>query len=285
VNTIAAGAKDSTAARFRRELSAKRVIIGFVVAAVGLGSIVNDISFAIVIGIIAVAGAVEFANLARRAGGEVALPVAVTACAAYPILAYLRLLPEYESTLVVAVVIASFVASITAPLDRFAGRAALTLLCTMYLGKLLSYYILLRHAPAGALLVVVLVVTVALTDIVGMMVGLGFGRHQLAPRLSPAKSVEGALAALVVATLAGAGMWWVMRLSGPWWLAIAYPLSVSIAAEFGDLVESALKRNAHVKDAGNLIAGHGGVLDRFDSYIFACVIGCGVLLLGGRPLT
>ena len=75
------------------------------------------------------------------------------------------------------------------------------------------------------------------------------------------------------------------RLPGPWWLAIVYPLSVSIAAEFGDLVESALKRNAHVKDAGNLIAGHGGVLDRFDSYIFACVVGYAVLLLGGRPLT
>lgn len=284
MNTIAAGTKDTIAARFRRELSAKRVIIGFVVAAVGLASIANEIALAIVIGIIAVAGAVEFANLARRAGGEVALPVAVAACAAYPIFAYLGLLPAHESALVVAIVIAAFVASITAPLDRFAGRAALTLLCAMYLGKLLSYYIVLRHAPFGAQLVACLVVTVALTDIVGMIVGLGFGHHQLAPRLSPAKTVEGALAALVVATLAGAGIWWVMRLPGPWWLAIAYPLSVSIAAEFGDLVESALKRNAHVKDAGNLIAGHGGVLDRFDSYIFACVVGCAVLLLGGRPL-
>ena len=82
MNTIAAGAKDTTAARFRRELSAKRVIIGFVVAGVGLASIANDIAFAIVIGIIAVAGAVEFANLARRAGGEVAGPVAVAGCAA-----------------------------------------------------------------------------------------------------------------------------------------------------------------------------------------------------------
>ncbi|MBV8340188.1 MAG: phosphatidate cytidylyltransferase [Candidatus Eremiobacteraeota bacterium] len=284
MNTIAAGRKDTIAARFRRELSAKRVIIGFVVAAVGLASIASEMALAIFIGVIAVAGAVEFANLARRAGGEVALPVAVASCAAYPIFAYLGWLPAHESALVVAIVVAAFVASITAPLDHFAERAALTLLCAMYLGKLLSYYIVLRHAPFGAQLVACLVVTVALTDIVGMIVGLGFGHHQLAPRLSPAKTVEGALAALVVATLAGAGIWWVMRLPGPWWLAIAYPLSVSIAAEFGDLVESALKRNAHVKDAGNLIAGHGGVLDRFDSYIFACVVGCAMLLLGGRPL-
>ena len=284
MNTLAAAAKDTVAARFRRELSAKRVIIGCIVAAVGLTSIANEIAFAIVICVIAVAGAVEFANLARRAGGEVALPVAVAACAAYPLMAYLGLLPAHESALVAGIVIASFVTSLTAPLDRFAGRAALTLLCAMYLGKLLSYYILLRHAPVGAELMVCLVVTVALTDIVGMVVGLGFGHHQLAPRLSPAKTVEGALAALVAATLAGASLWWFMRLPGPWWLAIAYPLSVSVAAEFGDLVESALKRNAHVKDAGNLIAGHGGVLDRFDSYIFACVVGCAVLLLGGRPL-
>ena len=279
-STVLAG-KTTTAERFRRELNAKRVIIGFVVAAVGVGSIASQVAFALVITTIAVIGAVEFANLARRAGGEVALPVAVAACAAYPLLAFFHLLGAYESWLVVALVVACFAASLTASLDRFAGRAALTLLTAMYLGKLLSYYIIMRQLPDGARLVLWLVVTVALTDIVGMIAGLGFGHRPLAPKLSPSKTLEGALVALVAATLAGAGMWWMMQLAGPWWVAIAVPLCVSIAAEFGDLIESALKRNAHVKDAGNLIAGHGGVLDRFDSYVFAGVVGYAVLRLGG----
>ncbi|MDQ6767318.1 MAG: phosphatidate cytidylyltransferase [Candidatus Eremiobacteraeota bacterium] len=281
MNTIAAAGKSATSERFRRELSAKRVIIGFLVAGIGIASIFNDVSFAIVITAIAVIGATEFSNLARRAGAEVALPIAVAACAAYPLLAYVHLLARYESALIVIIVLASFAASMSAQLERFAGRAAMTVLATLYLGKLLTYFIILHQQPDGARLTLWLVVIVALTDIVGMMAGLGFGHHPLAPKLSPSKTQEGAVAALVVATFVGAAMWWIMRLHGPWWLAFAFPLSVSVAAEFGDLVESALKRNAHVKDSGQLIAGHGGVLDRFDSYIFAGVVGYTVLLAAG----
>ncbi len=282
MNTVAAAGRPALAERFRRELTAKRVIIGFVVAAIGVGSIANEIAFAIVITSIGVIGAVEFANLARRAGYQVALPIAVTACAAYPLLAFFHLLGRYESALVVSIVLASFIASLSAQLDHFAGRVAMTVLTTMYLGKLLSYFILLRQQPDGARITLWLVVIVALTDIVGMIAGLGFGKRPLAPKLSPSKTVEGAIAALVVATLVGAAMWWVMQLHTPWWLAIAFPLCVSIAAELGDLVESALKRSAHVKDAGNLIAGHGGVLDRFDSHLFAGVVGYAILLLAGK---
>lgn len=282
MNTMAAVGKTAMAARFRRELTGKRVLIGFLVAAVGIASIFNEIAFTIVITSIAVIGSIEFANLARRAGGEVALPIAVAACAAYPLLAYFHLLARYESTLVVAIVISSFVASLTARLERFAGRVAMTVLAALYLGKLLSYFILLRLSPDGARLTLWLVVIVALTDIVGMIAGLGFGHRPLAPKLSPSKTEEGAVAALVVATLAGAAMWWVMRIPGPAWMALALPLCVSVAAEFGDLVESALKRNAQVKDSGQLIAGHGGVLDRFDSYLFAAVVGYAILFVAGR---
>jgi phosphatidate cytidylyltransferase len=282
MNTVAAAGKHAVGERFRRELTAKRVLIGFAVAAVGVASIFNALSFALVITAIAVVGSVEFSNIARRAGGEVALPIAFAACAAYPLLAYFHLLGRYESVLVVSLILASFVASLGAGLERFAGRVAMTVLAAMYLGKLLSYFIFLRAAPDGARLVLWLVVVVALTDIAGMIAGLGFGHRKLAPRLSPSKTQEGAVAALIVATLAGTVMWLLMQMPGPWWLGIAFPICVSIAAEFGDLVESALKRNAQVKDSGNLIAGHGGVLDRFDSYIFAGVVGYGVLLLAGR---
>lgn len=277
-DVMAATPKTTAAARLRRELNAKRVLIGFVVAAIGIASIFNDLAFDAVITIIAVAGAIEFSALVRRAGTELAPAIAVVACAAYQLLAHFHLLGRYEPALVAAIVVTAFVASLSAPLDRFAGRVAMTVLAALYLGKLLTYFIVLHQAPDGARLVLWLVVTVALTDIVGMIAGLGFGHHPLAPTLSPSKTREGAVAALVVATGVGAGLWWVMRLGGPPWLALAFPLCVSVAAEFGDLVESALKRNAHVKDSGHVIAGHGGVLDRFDSYIFAAVVGYAILI-------
>lgn len=281
MNTVAVTPKANVAARFRQELSGKRVIIGVIVAAVGLAALYGSLTFALFVCAIAVIGAAEFANLAKRSGSEVALPVAMIACGAYPALAYLHALPRYEPWLITAIVVASFAASLPADLDRFSSRCAMTVLATLYLGKMLSYLVLLRQAPNGLTDTLWLVIIVALTDIVGMVAGLGFGQHPLAPRLSPAKTWEGAIGALGVATLFGAGIWWALRIHGPSWVAIVFPLTVSCAAEVGDLVESAFKRNAQVKDSGHLLASHGGVLDRFDSYIFAGVVGYVVLLVAG----
>ncbi len=108
-----------------------------------------------------------------------------------------------ESALVVGIILASFVAALPANSSQYDGRVAMTVLSSLYLGKLLSYMILLRALPHGARLVLWLVIIVVLTDTVGMIVGLGFGHRPLAPRLSPGKSWEGAIAALVVASLAG----------------------------------------------------------------------------------
>ena len=281
MNTVIATPKADVAARLRQGLSAKRVVIGLVVAIVGIASVYNQATFALVVCAISVIGAAEFANLARRSGGEVSLPVALVACGLYPALAYFHVLTRYEPWLITAIVVASFAASLTADLDRFAGRCAMTVLATLYLGKMLSFLVLMRAAHNGLAFTLWLVIIVALTDIVGMVAGLGFGQHLLAPRLSPAKTWEGAIGAFAVATLLGAGMWWTLQIHGPWWLAFVFPLAVSFAAEIGDLIESAFKRNAQVKDSGQLLADHGGVLDRFDSYIFAGVVGYVVLMLAG----
>jgi phosphatidate cytidylyltransferase len=115
-----------------------------------------------------------------------------------------------------------------------------------------------------------------------MLVGLQFGRTPLAPRISPGKTWEGAIAAFVVATAAGTLLGFVPLLGLPWYVGMIFAGSVSVAAQLGDLAESALKRNAQVKDSGQLIIGHGGVLDRFDSYFLAGVLGYAILLWFGR---
>ena len=108
---------------------------------------------------------------------------------------------------------------------------------------------------------------VALTDGFAMLIGTRFGRTPLSP-ISPRKTIEGSIGGLAVAVLAAIAIGLTPWLRLPWWEGAFIGVITSIAAQAGDLVESALKRDARVKDAGSLIAGHGGVLDRFDSYLF-----------------
>lgn len=98
-------------------------------------------------------------------------------------------------------------------------------------------------------------------------VGRKFGRHKLAPRISPGKSWEGAIASLVLATVVTALVMPQVILISPWFAAW-FGLIGNMAGQLGDLAESALKRGAGVKDSGTLLPGHGGFLDRMDSTLF-----------------
>jgi phosphatidate cytidylyltransferase len=106
-------------------------------------------------------------------------------------------------------------------------------------------------------------------DIVALYVGQLFGRHKMAPRVSPGKSWEGAAGSLVASVVYGA--LYIPRLLPPTPLAeaVALALVANIAGQLGDLCESALKRGADVKDSGTLLPGHGGWLDRVDSSLFS----------------
>ena len=171
------------------------------------------------------------------------------------------------ATVVVALATAAFASSKG---GSFA-RSGFTLLGVLYIGKLISYFIAIRALPnVGLAMTMYAIVMIAFTDIFAMLVGTSIGRTPLTP-ISPKKTVEGALgglAATVCAGVAGAMLPW---LHLTWWQGAAIGIIVSAGAQAGDLVESALKRDAHVKDAGTLILDHGGVLDRFDSYIFGGV--------------
>jgi phosphatidate cytidylyltransferase len=119
----------------------------------------------------------------------------------------------------------------------------------------------------GAAATIAAIVLIALTDIFAMVVGVSIGRTPLSP-ISPRKTVEGALGGLGAAMLAGTAAALTPWLHLPWWQGALVGAITSFGAQGGDMVESALKRDASVKDAGTLIAGHGGLLDRFDSYLF-----------------
>ncbi len=105
-------------------------------------------------------------------------------------------------------------------------------------------------------------------DISAYYAGRRFGRHKLAPSISPGKTWEGALAALALAAVAGSFYLGRFLPQVPPWQAVALSAAVNVLGQGGDLAESALKRGAGVKDSGVLLPGHGGFLDRFDSSLF-----------------
>lgn len=120
------------------------------------------------------------------------------------------------------------------------------------------------------LLIAWLVLVVQLSDVLQYVCGKLAGKHRIAPRLSPSKTVEGFVGGVALATLVGALLWWITPFG--FWQALGLALVVNLLGFFGGLVMSAIKRDRGVKDWGHMIEGHGGMLDRLDSVCFAAPI-------------
>jgi phosphatidate cytidylyltransferase len=152
---------------------------------------------------------------------------------------------------------------------------------TLYVGWLLSFLVALRLEPGtagfpeiGRNLVFLAIFASFGSDTFAYLVGKSIGRHRLAPRISPGKTWEGTAGGLFGAAV----VTFLFTLSTPfqlplnWWQAIILGLCISIFGQIGDLLESRVKRYAGVKESGNLMPGHGGILDRTDSILFAGVV-------------
>jgi phosphatidate cytidylyltransferase len=116
-------------------------------------------------------------------------------------------------------------------------------------------------------------------DIGAYYIGRPFGKHKLAPRVSPQKSWEGSIASVFASTLVGTLYLQRFLPSVPLWQAAALTVAANIAGQLGDLAESAMKRGANVKDSGGILPGHGGFLDRVDSTLFALPVIYAYLML------
>ena len=143
----------------------------------------------------------------------------------------------------------------------------------LYVGFLLSYLVALRLEAGREWLYLALFATFG-SDTAAYFVGRAFGRHRLAPRISPGKTWEGAIAGVFGAVIVSL----LFMLPTPVQLPLGYGevivlgILISVFGQIGDLVESLLKRNTWVKESGSLMPGHGGLLDRMDSIVFAGVI-------------
>jgi phosphatidate cytidylyltransferase len=150
---------------------------------------------------------------------------------------------------------------------------AWTIAGILYVGWLLSFLVSLRLNAGRDWLYLVLFATFG-SDTAAYFIGKAIGRHKLAPQISPGKTWEGAIAGVLGAVIVSLLFTLNTPLQLPlvYWQAIILGVLVSVFGQLGDLAESLLKRNFGVKDSGNLMPGHGGLLDRMDSVLFAGVV-------------
>lgn len=151
--------------------------------------------------------------------------------------------------------------------------AAATVFAPVYIGLPLGSVAALRAdaAPDGRWIVMLLLVTIVVSDSAQYYTGRALGRRPLSPNISPKKTVEGAVGGVIFATIAmAAGGRYVF--GSPVWMLSILGAVIALLGIVGDLFESQLKRSAGVKDSSHLIPGHGGVLDRIDSWLFAAPV-------------
>jgi len=153
----------------------------------------------------------------------------------------------------------------------------------IYIAYPLTLIPLLWKKEDGTALVIFLMVCVWVGDIAALYIGRAFGKHKLAPRLSPGKTWEGSAASIAGSVIAAFLVIYIgdvltargnliLHTSQPMWQSLLLAAVLNIAAQLGDLLESAIKRGAGVKDSGSMLPGHGGMLDRIDALLLAAPV-------------
>jgi phosphatidate cytidylyltransferase len=262
-------------------IDARRVAVGALIAVIGIASVFWPYTFYLLVLVLGLACLHELARLCEMKGNPLEYPIAMLGVVAYTVLAAFDQLHKWEGVLLAAIIIGAFWLGTFGEQKGYFARTAYTVLGVLYIGKLLTYFIFIRQVPGnGMWLTLYVIVLIALTDIFAMLVGTLGGRHRLT-KISPKKTIEGSAGALLIVTGIAAVLGLRPELHFLWWQGALLGAFTSLAAQAGDLVESALKRDAGVKDTGTVIIGHGGFLDRFDSYLFGGMAFFGMLHLVG----
>lgn len=247
----------------RYRLLSAIVLIPLILGAVLLG---GPVFFALVLVALLVAG-YEFYKMAQDAAFHPNVILGQLLIAAFLADTYARTSLSHE-ILTVALVFSLVVATFRRGEGWITGWA-ITLAGALYIGVLGSYFVQVRELPNGPLWTGLVLLTTWATDTAAYIAGHRLGRHGFFTSISPKKTWEGAVAGWIAATVV---MFIMASLAGLAPLAsLGLGIGVGVAATFGDLAESVLKRQFNAKDSGAIVPGHGGLLDRMDSLLFAAV--------------
>jgi phosphatidate cytidylyltransferase len=157
--------------------------------------------------------------------------------------------------------------------DLSVERIAVSFLGVFFIPLALVHMVYIRNLNGGMQLIFLIFIEVWVLDTVAYVFGYMFGKHKLAKNVSPKKTTEGAVAGVIFGVLAAAVCRYLF-ISDILTLCEVVVLGfvISVVSQFSDLAESLIKRDGSVKDSGKIIPGHGGVFDRFDSYIFTAPV-------------
>ena len=278
--SVEAGLSPSPGRQDLRKRLVTAILLGpLFLAAVAVGGVVFLAAVLALAGI----GAWEFFRLAARKRSRPRAVLGIALALLFPVVFYLA--PASSLTIPGLVVLGVIGVALAQLLDAEADEAlesvSLTVYGAAYVGLLFGHFVLIREISRvvpgmpywwGAALVGLTVLLAWLNDSAAYVIGRRWGKHKLIPRVSPGKTIEGAAGALVVTVLIAVGVVLAAGSRMPLLApadALAIGALVAAAGPAGDLVESAFKRDAGVKDASDLMPGHGGVLDRFDSLMAA----------------
>jgi len=228
--------------------------------------------FTLLIAAAALAGTYEFYHMANFDRREPLLYLGLLLALAFVLSPHYRS-PDILPIVITATMLISLICLLCRPSREEAFHNwAWTIVGALYVGWMLSYWLSLRGLEDGRNWVCLAMLTTFANDTGAFFIGRAMGKHRLAPAISASKTWEGALGGLICAILGAMVIATVLNLISPftfrYWQIILLGFLVGLFAQLGDLVESLLKRNMGVKESGNLLPGHGGILDRFDSLIF-----------------
>ncbi len=271
----------------------KRILTGAVLIALVLALIAINLPWlvAVVSAVLALLAATELRSLTARANAPIPLwwtVLAITALFAASATAWLD--PLAVAALLTLILFTAN--TFRSPLERVLPETGAGLLLLLYVAYPLTLLPRILAAEDGTALLLFLFLTVWCGDIAALYVGRSLGRRKLAPSISPNKTWEGSIASVFGSIAFGMALILLgdffsrgnstftrLHTTWPWWTFVLLAILLNIAAQVGDLAESALKRGVNVKDSGTLLPGHGGVLDRIDALLFAAPVLWFVLLL------
>ncbi|MEV0736350.1 phosphatidate cytidylyltransferase [Streptomyces sp. NPDC050549] len=253
--------------------SAGRDLSAAIGVGVGLGAVIIASLFvvkAVFVGVIAVAVVVGLweltSRLQERKGIKAPLVPLAVGGAAMVVAGYVRG-PEGAWVAMALTALAVLVWRMTEPPEGYLRDVTAGVFAAFYVPFLATFVALMLTADDGAWRVLTFLLLTVVSDTGAYAIGWRFGKHKLAPRISPGKTREGLFGAVSFAMVAGALCMQFLIDDGSWWQGLVLGLAVAASATLGDLGESMIKRDLGIKDMGTLLPGHGGIMDRLDSLL------------------
>ncbi|MDE1047510.1 MAG: phosphatidate cytidylyltransferase [Actinomycetales bacterium] len=231
--------------------------------------IVSLVTIKWLFGVLAVAALLvavhEFVSVLRSKGIHVARTPVYIATAAIPSAAYLWGLEAQLAATGIAI-LAVMMWRLRRGAQGFVADISVSVMLVAYLPFMAAFLMLTLSADNGPWRVFVFILLTVSNDIGGYAVGVLFGKHPIAPQISPKKSWEGLFGSVVLQSVVGI-VAFIYIFDAPWWQGLIAGVVLTVSATGGDFIESAVKRDLGVKDMGTVVPGHGGIMDRLDSLV------------------